>query len=217
MHVEHAEEGTVSADAPADWLADPRWRAHADQVHHGEITFGNHRGDSGSPKWADIGRRRRRLELQCRHGLRGQDAPRTEIGGVTSDRLYDLEGPGRLLTSDRPASLTCPRCQRKWVLAPKAGRAGAVVRFREDPTVRVLLGTRVLERGIDGLQHAAVLLTLGSSFNPAREDQRVGRLRRPGSPHALVRHVTFLAETDHERRKWCTVQRRAADSRAVLA
>lgn len=98
----------------------------------------------------------------------------------------------------------------------RAGRADAVLRFRDDPAVRVLLGTRVLERGIDGLQHAGVLLSLGSSFNPAREAHRVGRLRRPGSPYPVVRHVTSLTDTEYERRKWATVDRRAADSRAVL-
>jgi superfamily II DNA or RNA helicase len=95
-------------------------------------------------------------------------------------------------------------------------RADAVDVFRHDPAVRVLLGTRVLERGIDGLQHAGVLLSLGSSFNPAREAQRIGRLRRPGAAHPEVRHVTFLADTDHERRKWATLTRRASDSEAVL-
>ncbi len=95
-------------------------------------------------------------------------------------------------------------------------RADAVDFFRQDPSVRVLLGTRVLERGIDGLQHAGVLLSLGSSFNPAREAQRIGRLRRPGGTNLEVRHVTFLADTDHERRKWATLTRRASDSEAVL-
>lgn len=95
-------------------------------------------------------------------------------------------------------------------------RSDAVETFRDDPAIRVLLGTKVLERGIDGLQHAAVLLSLGSSFNPAREAQRIGRLRRPGAVHAVVQHVTFLADTEHERRKWSTVERRAADTHAVL-
>ena len=98
----------------------------------------------------------------------------------------------------------------------RGARADAVTAFRDDASVRVLLGTRVLERGIDGLQHAGVLLSLGSSFNPAREAQRVGRLRRPGAAHPVVRHITFLADTEHERRKWATVQRRAQDSDAVI-
>ena len=98
----------------------------------------------------------------------------------------------------------------------RSARTDAVTAFRDDPRIRVLLGTRVLERGIDGLQHAEVLVSLGSSFNPAREAQRLGRLRRPGAAHPVVRHVTFLTDTQHEHEKWATVQRRAQDSDAVI-
>lgn len=88
--------------------------------------------------------------------------------------------------------------------------------FARQAGVRVLLGTRVLERGLDGLQHCGVLLTLGASFNPAREEQRIGRLRRPGSPHAAVRHLTFATDTDHERGKAATLGRRYAEARALI-
>ena len=54
-------------------------------------------------------------------------------------------------------------------------RAAAAEAFQNHPNVLVLLGTRVLERGIDGLQHCGVLLSLGPTFNPAREEQRIGR------------------------------------------
>lgn len=80
-------------------------------------------------------------------------------------------------------------------------RATAVEAFRNDADVRVLTGTKALERGLDGLQHCAVLITLDSSFNPAREAQRVGRIRRPGSPHERVLHLTFRALIDHEEGK----------------
>jgi hypothetical protein len=57
----------------------------------------------------------------------------------------------------------------------------------------------------------------GSSFNPAREAQRIGRLRRVGSPHQSVEHHVFLTNTPHEIGKWRTVQRREDDGKAVLA
>ncbi len=48
-------------------------------------------------------------------------------------------------------------------------RAAALKAFRTQPGVRVLLGTKVLERGLDGLQHCPVLTSLGpSSTLPAR-------------------------------------------------
>jgi hypothetical protein len=66
--------------------------------------------------------------------------------------------------------------------------------FRGDPAVRVLLGSSVLERGLN-LQNARVLLNLDSSWNPAREQQRLGRICRIGSPHESVESVTFRGDT----------------------
>ncbi|MCU1591972.1 MAG: hypothetical protein JWP11_3228 [Frankiales bacterium] len=97
----------------------------------------------------------------------------------------------------------------------KGDREVAQQRFRDDPRIRVLLGSTVLERGLN-LQHAGVLISLGSTWNPAREDQRVGRIRRLGSPHQVVTHYMLLTDTDHERGKWAAVARRKVDSQAVL-
>ncbi len=91
---------------------------------------------------------------------------------------------------------------------------------RQAPGVVPLPSSPSLRDVVDGLQHAGVLLSLGSSSTLQstlrREAQRIGRLRRPGAAHPEVRHVTFLADTDHERRKWATLTRRASDSEAVL-
>lgn len=95
-------------------------------------------------------------------------------------------------------------------------RATALEAFKNDPDVRVLLGTKVLERGLDGLQHCGVLFSLGASFNPAREAQRIGRLRRPGSPHHTVRHVTFVSDTRHERAKHETLRRREHEATSLI-
>lgn len=97
----------------------------------------------------------------------------------------------------------------------KGEREEALRAFRDDREVRVLLGSNVLERGLN-LQHADVLLSMGSTWNPAAEAQRVGRIRRIGSPHAQVRHVTFLTHTPHDRAKWAKVAQRSEDSQQVL-
>jgi SNF2 family DNA or RNA helicase len=94
-------------------------------------------------------------------------------------------------------------------------RAAAADAFRDDPEVRVLLGSNVLQRGLN-LQHARVLLSLGSTFNHADDEQRAGRIRRIGSPHATYEHVTFVTNTPHEWRKAATVATRADDAAAVL-
>lgn len=95
-----------------------------------------------------------------------------------------------------------------------AERERALARFRDDPDTRVLLGSKVLERGLN-LQHCRVLLSLDSSWNPAREAQRVGRICRIGSPHASVQHVTFLGDVPITRRKVAQLNKRRAMTQAV--
>jgi hypothetical protein len=51
---------------------------------------------------------------------------------------------------------------------------------------------------------------------PAAEGQRVGRLRRIGSPHAQVRHVALLTDTKHDRSKWAKVAQRGEDNVRVM-
>jgi SNF2 family DNA or RNA helicase len=61
-------------------------------------------------------------------------------------------------------------------------RNDVVEELRTDPTIKVLLGSRVLEYGLN-LQHCRRMISLDSSWNPGRELQREGRIRRVGSPH----------------------------------
>jgi len=77
-------------------------------------------------------------------------------------------------------------------------REMAITRHRTEPNVRVFLGTKMIERGLN-LQHARVLMTLSPSDNPASEEQRARRIRRIGSPCSVAHHVVFLADSDHER------------------
>ena len=95
------------------------------------------------------------------------------------------------------------------------GREALLRRFRDEADVRVLLGTDVLGSGLN-LQHARVMLSLGSSYNPGKEVQREGRIRRLGSPHATYEHITFLNDCEHERNKLTELLRKAADACAVL-
>lgn len=74
------------------------------------------------------------------------------------------------------------------------------VRALWEGRVRVLLGTEVLERGLN-LHVSRNLVSLDSSWNPARERQREGRLRRIGSEHSTFEHLTILPDTDLTRAK----------------
>jgi len=58
---------------------------------------------------------------------------------------------------------------------------------------RVLLGTSAIERGLN-LQAAGVLIQADLPWNPAVWLQRLGRIRRMGSRHAVARVVQIIAD-----------------------
>ena len=62
---------------------------------------------------------------------------------------------------------------------------------RDCERIALLVATDVLSEGLD-LQNASVVIHLDLPWNPARLEQRVGRVRRLGSPHDEV-HVYALA------------------------
>ena len=96
-----------------------------------------------------------------------------------------------------------------------ADRAKAMADFEHDPGVRVLVGSRVLELGLN-LQHCRVLISLDCSDNPQREHQREGRIRRIGSPHTTYEHLTLMPDTPTARKKVANLDRKSADAHAVL-
>ncbi len=94
-----------------------------------------------------------------------------------------------------------------------ADRALAVDAFRSGGA-RVLLGSRVLERGLN-LQHCRRLISLDASWNPARERQREGRIRRIGSVHETFRHLTLLPDTPLTRGKLIQLAGKRASADAI--
>lgn len=96
-----------------------------------------------------------------------------------------------------------------------SARAEAIRRFQQEPDVRVLLGSDVLGSGLN-LQHASALISLGSSWSPASERQREGRVRRIGSSHSRVEHFTIITDTPYELAKWERMQQRELDAACVL-
>lgn len=92
-------------------------------------------------------------------------------------------------------------------------RSDAVQEFR-DGGVYVLLGSSVLEHGLN-LQTCRKLISLDSSWNPQRENQREGRIRRIGSPHATYEHITLLPDTPLTRKKVGRLEKKSRMARAV--
>jgi superfamily II DNA or RNA helicase len=65
---------------------------------------------------------------------------------------------------------------------------------------RVLLMTSAGEAGFNG-QHASLLISAVQSYSPARESQRVGRIRRIGTRHSELVHAIVRPEVGHEVRR----------------
>lgn len=97
----------------------------------------------------------------------------------------------------------------------KEERSDAVDVFRTDPGTPVLLGTKVLEHGLN-LQFAQLLVSVGQTYNPARERQREGRLCRIGSPNESYRHVVFLPDTEQTRKQFATLAHKASHAAPIL-
>lgn len=81
----------------------------------------------------------------------------------------------------------------------KLARKRSQERFWEDPSCRVLLGTRSIEQSLN-LQVARHLINMDMILNPARMEQLAGRIRRDGSAfkHVFV-HNLLTVNTQEER------------------
>ncbi|MHB1165981.1 MAG: helicase-related protein [Candidatus Nanopelagicales bacterium] len=71
-----------------------------------------------------------------------------------------------------------------------AAQRTAALRAHADAPASVLVGTGAVETGLN-IQHASLLVSVVQSWNPAREEQREGRLVRLGSPHKEVTHLVI--------------------------
>lgn len=97
---------------------------------------------------------------------------------------------------------------------PAKARAQAIRAHRENGGV--LLGTRALETGLN-LQHASCLISVVATWSHSRELQREGRIRRLGSPHALVDHIVITPQAQVEVAKARRLQSKATLLDAVMS
>lgn len=91
----------------------------------------------------------------------------------------------------------------------KAARRRSQERFWEDPTCRVLLGTRSIEQSLN-LQVARHLINMDMILNPARMEQLAGRIRRDGSAYQHVFVHNLLTVNTQEERYLPLLEREAA-------
>jgi superfamily II DNA or RNA helicase len=93
----------------------------------------------------------------------------------------------------------------------KAARPGLIEDFRTDPDVSILLGSKVVERGLN-LQFCRHLVSIGLPDNPARLDQGAGRIVRHGSPFAHVDHWVVLNDHEYDRKAVDRLARKEAQA-----
>lgn len=105
-------------------------------------------------------------------------------------RLLMTRRAGVAELTSRGGRVAGGRISRREVLAqfaPPADRSPG----RDCDRISLLVTTDVLSEGLD-LQNASVVVHLDLPWNPARLEQRVGRVRRIGSPHPEV-HVYAMS------------------------
>ena len=91
----------------------------------------------------------------------------------------------------------------------KKKRMAAQERFWEDPSCRVLLGTRAIEQSLN-LQVSRHLINMDMILNPARMEQLAGRIRRDGSAYQHVYVHNLLTVKTQEERYLPMLEREAA-------
>jgi|GEM_PF-3324914 len=79
-------------------------------------------------------------------------------------------------------------------------RGRRIDRFREDPSIRVLLSSEVGSEGLDFQEVCYVVVNYDLPWNPMRIEQRIGRVDRYGQPSKTVIVVNFkIADTVEDR------------------
>jgi superfamily II DNA or RNA helicase len=91
---------------------------------------------------------------------------------------------------------------------PSPKRGALMKRFREDPACMVFLSTDAGGVGLN-LQTASAVINFEPPWNPARLEQRIGRVHRMGQLHP-VQVVHMLTEDSIEERVWETLRLKKA-------
>jgi SNF2 family DNA or RNA helicase len=97
---------------------------------------------------------------------------------------------------------------------PARKRGELIARFWNDPDYKVFLSTDAGGVGLN-LQAASAVVNFEPPWNPARLEQRVGRVHRLGQTHP-VQVVHLLTEHSIEERVWETLQLKKALFRGCL-
>lgn len=110
------------------------------------------------------------------------------------------------------AGKTLDKLKITWVSlhggVPSHKRGDLMKRFREDPDCKVFLSTDAGGVGLN-LQAASAVVNFEPPWNPARLEQRIGRVHRMGQMHP-VQVIHLLTEKSIEERVWETLRLKRA-------
>ncbi|HUF29628.1 MAG TPA: DEAD/DEAH box helicase [Gemmatimonadaceae bacterium] len=118
------------------------------------------------------------------------------------------DDPGVAVLTSRGAEVAGGTISRREALSRFAPQASGFTAPPRAQAIELLISTDLLSEGVN-LQDASVVVHLDLPWTYARLAQRVGRVRRMGSPHARVRIFTFAPPAPAER--LLAVERRIAE------
>lgn len=104
--------------------------------------------------------------------------------------------------------------QRIFFMSPEMRRSQGV-KNHDDPSARIMLATDAAGEGIN-LQFAWIMVNFDIPWNPARLEQRMGRLHRFGQRHPEVRIFNLVAENTREGDVLATLLEKLEEARKAL-
>jgi len=75
---------------------------------------------------------------------------------------------------------------------PPEARIATIQRFNDTPDIKVLATTDILREGVN-ITSANYLVNFDILFNPAKMEQRIGRIDRMGNEHTTINIINFIA------------------------
>lgn len=105
--------------------------------------------------------------------------------------------------------------ERRFFMPPESRRAQGVA-SPDGPSARIMLATDAAGEGIN-LQFAWLMVNFDIPWNPARLEQRMGRLHRFGQQHSEVRIFNLVAEDTREGEVLQTLLQKLEEARRDLA
>ena len=76
---------------------------------------------------------------------------------------------------------------------PANERIGTINTFNSTPAIKVLVTSDILQTGVN-ITSANYLVNFDILFNPAKMEQRIGRIDRMGNEHSTINIINFIAE-----------------------